>query len=355
MRAAIYHDRRDIRIEEIAEPSLASDEVLIDIAACGICGSDLHEYTDGPAAIPTEPHPVTGESAPTPFGHEFGGPVVAVGDAVEEVQPGDFVAVNPLFFCDACQYCEVGEYNRCMSPWGIGYSGPGGGFAEQLAVPSDRVVVMPDAVPPEYAALVEPFSVGLHAVRRGDVGPGDAVAVFGTGPIGLTVIQAAYAAGAREIFAVEPRDARRALAAAVGANQTFDPDSEDAVERINAETGDGVDVAFEVAGVAETLAGACQSVKRGGRVTVVSLFHGSIDWAPNVLTADEITVLGSRAYDNGPGGGREFNAVPRLFADGTLDPDAVISSRISLDHIVEEGFEALLDDGRDEVKILVEP
>ena len=350
MRAAVYYDQQDIRVEDVAEPEVGPDDVLIDIAACGICGSDLHEYTDGPTAIPTDPHPVTGEMAPTIIGHEFGGPVAAVGEHVNTVSPGDVVAANPLQYCGDCQYCNGGAYNRCTSPWGIGFSGAGGGFAEHIAVPHDRVVSMPETVPAAHAALIEPFSVGLHAVRRGEVTAGDAVAVFGAGPIGLTVIQSAHAMGARDIYAIEPQDARRALAKEVGATVTVDP-TQNAVGN----TIPPVDVAFEAAGVDASFRDACQVVKRGGCVTVVSLFHEQIEWSPNVLTADEITIRGSRAYDNGPGGGREFHLIPTLFADGTFDPAALISSRIDLADIVTDGFEALLEATRDDVKILVEP
>ena len=355
MRAALYYDRSDVRVEEIPDPTPGPGDVVIDIAACGICGSDLHEYTDGPSAIPTEPHPVTGASAPTPFGHEFGGTVSAVGDEVASVSQGDTVAVNPLFYCDECRYCVAGEYNRCIAPYGIGYSSGSGGFSERIAVPEDRVVQMPDGLPAAYAALVEPFSVGLHAVKRGTVEAGATVAVFGAGPIGLAVIQAAHVAGARDIYAIEPQARRRQIAPTVGATAVIDPTDLDAVDTITAASDGGVDIAFEVAGVEETFRNASDVVKRGGVVTVVSLFMHAFEWNPQVIVSDELTIRGSRAYDNGPGGGVEFNTVPRMMAEGSLDPEPLISSRIGLEEITSAGFEALLDDEGNEVKILVTP
>ncbi|MBP2249923.1 (R,R)-butanediol dehydrogenase/meso-butanediol dehydrogenase/diacetyl reductase [Halarchaeum solikamskense] len=356
MRAAVYHGREDVRVEEIEEPTVGDGDVLVEVAACGICGSDLHEYAAGPIFVPgEEPHPVSGETAPIPMGHEFGGTVTAVGNDVTDVDVGDVVAVNPILYCGDCRYCTAGRYHLCESLGFIGLSGGGGGFAEQIAVPREKVVSFPDSVSPAYAALVEPFSVGLHAVRNADFEAGDDVAVFGTGPIGLTVVQAARAAGARTVYAVEPQATRRDLAAEVGADVTLDPSATDALETLLAETDGGVDATFEVAGIEQTVRDAITAAKHDGSVTIVSIFEDDVAFDPNEIVLGERAIGGSTAYAAGPRGGVEFNAVPDMFADGTLDPDPLVSDRIALDDIVDDGFDALLDPDREAVKILVEP
>ncbi|GGM60378.1 (R,R)-butanediol dehydrogenase/meso-butanediol dehydrogenase/diacetyl reductase [Halarchaeum rubridurum] len=356
MRAAVYHGREDVRVEEIEEPTVGDGDVLVDVAACGICGSDLHEYAAGPITVPdAEPHPVTGERAPLPMGHEFGGRVAAVGSDVTDVAVGDTVAVNPVLYCGDCRYCTGGNYHLCESLGFVGLSGNGGGFAEQVAVPREKVVAFPDSVPAEHAALVEPFSVGLHAVRNADFEAGDDVAVFGAGPIGLTVVQAAVAAGARTVYAVEPQETRRDLAGEVGADVTLDPSAMDALDALLNATDGGVDATFEVAGIEATVRDAIAAAKHDGSVTVVSLFEEDVALDPNEIVLGERSVGGSAAYEAGPRGGVEFDAVPDMFADGTLDPEPLVSDRIALDDVVAAGFEALLDPERDAVKVLVEP
>lgn len=355
MQSAVFHGRKDIRVESIPEPSVGSDEVLIDVAACGICGSDLHEYVAGPIFIPDEePHPVTGETAPVPMGHEFGGEVVAVGDGVEDIAVGEVVAVNPIVYCGTCRYCEAGKYHLCESVGFVGLAGGGGGFSEQVAVPAEQAIPLPEGVPTEYSALVEPFAVGLHAVRNAEFEPGDSVAIFGTGPIGLTVVQAAAAGGAGTVYAVEPQDSRREMAAEVGADVPIDPTEGDAVETILEQSGGGVDATFEVAGISPTVRDAIATAKKDGSVTIVSIFEEHVEIDANAIVLGERSVGGTLAYEGGPRGDIEFGAVLDMFADGTLDPEPLITSRIDLDAVIDDGFEALLDDDREEIKILVE-
>lgn len=355
MRSAVFHGRDDIQVDEIAEPVVESDSVLIDVTAAGICGSDLHEYAAGPIFIPGDaPHPVTGETAPISMGHEFGGEVIEIGEDVDDIAVGDTVTVNPILYCGECRYCEDGSYHLCESGGFVGLSGGGGGFSEQIAVSSEQAIPVPDDVPAEYAALVEPFSVGLHAVRNAAFSAGDSVAVYGTGPIGLTVVQAAKAAGANPVYAVEPQDARRELAAEVGADKTLDPIETDAPEAIIEQSNGGVDATFEVAGIEQTVRDAIRSAKSDGSVTIVSIFEEPIEIEPNEIVLGERTVSGTLAYEGGPKSDVEFGAVIDMFADGTLDPEPLITSRIDLNEIVD-GFDTLLSGEHDEIKILVEP
>lgn len=356
MLAARYHGREDIRVEEIDGGNVGATQVRIDIDSCGICGSDLHEYTAGPIFVPEgEPHPVSGETAPIRMGHEFSGTIAEVGDSVTDLEPGDAVAINPILSCGECRQCQEGNYHICDSIGFVGLSGGNGGFAESAILDAEHAVPLGDGVPIEHGALVEPLSVGLHAVRRSGLQAGDAVAVFGSGPIGLAVIQCARAAGAGTIFVSEPRDARRERAADCGADELVDPSQTDAVEYITSNSDGGVDVAFEVAGVEASLNDAVESTVPSGRTTIVSIWEEEVSTHPNNIVLGERTVTGTLAYLGGPRADEEYGMVIDMLADGRLDPEPFITGRIGLEEIVDNGFERLIDPESDHVKILVKP
>jgi (R,R)-butanediol dehydrogenase / meso-butanediol dehydrogenase / diacetyl reductase len=356
MQAARWHGQRDIRVEETDEMSIGATDVRVEVDTCGICGSDLHEYAAGPIFIPEgEPHAVSGEKAPITMGHEFSGVVSEVGEDVEDLTEGDAVAINPILYCGECRQCREGNYHICDSGGFIGLSGGGGGFAESVVVSAEQAVPLGEDVPLEYGALIEPLSVGLHAVRRSGVSAGDTVAIFGSGPIGLSVIQCARAAGARQIFVSEPRSARRDRAADSGADHLIDPTEVDAVDEILSSTDGGVDAAFEVAGIEPTFNAALESTRPSGTITVVSIWEETVNMPPNTLVLGERTLTGTLAYLGGPRSNEEYGMVIEMLADGTLDPDPLITDRIDLDDIVDEGFESLLDEESDQVKIFVKP
>lgn len=227
MRAATYHDRKDIRVEDVEPKSVSGGQVCIDIDSCGICGSDFHEYTAGPIFVPgEEPHTVSQETAPIRMGHEFSGTISEVDESVTGLERSDAVAINPILYCGECRQCQEGNYHICDSVEFPKLSGGGGRFAESVVLDAEHAVTLGDDVPFEYGALVESLSVALHAVRRSGLCAGDAVAVFGAGQVGLAVIQCARAAGAVTIFVSEPRDARRERAADCGADNLIDPESD---------------------------------------------------------------------------------------------------------------------------------
>lgn len=353
MQAARYYGAGDVRVEEVNPRATGPNEVRIEVAACGICGSDLHEYADGPRGIPEEPHPVTGESVPITIGHELSGTVVEAGEEVENLSPGTDVVVNPIVWCGSCQYCDAGHYNRCEAGGFVGISGGGGGFSEELVVSAEKAVPIPDSVPVELAALAEPFTVGLHAINQSAFTTGDTVAVFGAGPIGLTTIQQLRAAGAGRIYVSEPQTARRERAGEHGADELIDPLEQDPVERIIDETG-GVDVAYEVAGIEVTVNQAIDVTKTGGDVTIISLFEDEVSIDPTAVVTRERTITGSSAFRGGPRSAEDLSVTLRRFATGELDPEPLVTSRLDLENI-DEGFQRLLDDGSDEIKVLIRP
>ncbi|WP_280537742.1 2,3-butanediol dehydrogenase [Halopenitus sp. POP-27] len=356
MKAARFHDTEEVRVEDVDQSPLDDSAVRIDIEVCGICGSDLHEYRAGPDFTPQEPHPRTGAQLPMTMGHEFSGVVSEIGSSVSRVAVGDRVTVEPNIPCGECRYCEDGEYNRCPDAVAIGFHTGSGGFAENAVAPEDHVHVLPDSVSLEDGALVEPLAVGLHAVRQSGLRIGDTAAVIGCGPIGLTAVRAAVAGGAKRVFVSEPNDSRRAVARELGADVAIDPMERDAVDVIRSETPDGVDVAFEFAGIDPAFNAAVRCTKRGGTVTVGSVSDSETTTDLNEVVTTERTIVGTNCYGFPPRSVRtEFDAIIRSLANGEIDTDPFITGRIDLDDVVEEGFESLLDADTEHVKILVEP
>ncbi|MBK5502777.1 2,3-butanediol dehydrogenase [Peribacillus sp. TH14] len=346
MKALRWHGVRDLRLDNIEEPTAEKDKVKIKVEWCGICGSDLHEYTAGPIFIPTEaPHPLSGGKAPIVLGHEFSGRVVEVGEEVTKVQVGDRVVVEPIYACGKCAACKQGTYNLCKKMGFYGLAGGGGGFSEYAAVPEAMLHKIPEVVSYEQGALVEPSAVALHAVRQSKLKVGDKAAVFGTGPIGLLVIEALKASGASEIYAVELSEQRRKKAEELGAIG-IDPSQCDPVEQIQKLTNGGVDVSYEVTGVPPVLSQAINSTQNGGETMIVSIFEKEASIHPQNIVLKERTINGIIGYRN------VFPAVISLMAQGYFPADRLVTKRIKLDDAIEEGFEALLKE-RNQVKILV--
>lgn len=175
------------------------------------------EYVGGSITIPDEPHPVTNEKLPTTIGHEVSGTVTEVGGDVD-IPVGTTAVVNPMGWCGDWRYCHEGTHHLCEAGGFVGLSG--GGFAENPVVSAEKVMPVPDGIPVDLAGLVEPFIVGVHAVKRSGLRAGDSAAVLGSGPIGATVVQAAVAAGADPVFVSEPRAARRSLASTTSSTGT---------------------------------------------------------------------------------------------------------------------------------------
>lgn len=349
MRAAVWHKARDLRVETVASPELRSaHDVRVKVAACGICGSDLHEYAAGPIFVPVgTPHPISGDMAPIIMGHEFAGEVVEVGSAVTRVKPGDRVAIEPILSPNRNGAYLMESYNLSPELGFHGLSGGGGGFSEYTVVGEHMVHVMPEGLSYEQGALVEPAAVALHAVRQSRLRAGDTAAVFGAGPIGLMVIEALKAAGAAQIFAVELSAARRAKAAELGAI-ALDPETGDAVAKIAEQSGGGgVDFAFEVTGIPAVLKQCIHATHPGGEIVVVSIWEGEASFNPNDLVIKERTMRGIIAYRN------VYPAVMALMQRGFFRAEDLVTDRIGLDAVVENGFERLLAD-KSQIKILVQ-
>lgn len=345
MKALRWHGVKNLKLENIEEPTAQKDKVKIKVEWCGICGSDLHEYTAGPIFIPTETHPLSGDKAPIVMGHEFSGRVVEIGEDVTKVQVGDRVVVEPIYACGVCEACKQGKYNLCEKMGFYGLAGGGGGFSEYAAVPEVMLHKIPENVSFEQGALVEPSAVALYAVRQSALNVGEKAAVFGAGPIGLLIIEALRAAGATEIYVSEVSEERKQKAAEFGAI-VLDPKEVDVVKEIRRRTNGGVDVSFEVSGIDAVLTQSINSTKIGGQAMIVSIFEKKASIHPNDIVLNERIVTGIIGYRD------IFPAVISLMAQGYFSAEKIITKRIKLDEVIEEGFEALLKE-RSQVKILV--
>lgn len=349
MKAARWHKARDLRIEDVAVPEAAPGKVKIRVEWAGICGSDLHEYVAGPIFVPvTAPHPVSGDVAPITMGHEFSGEVVAIGEGVARVAPGDRVVIEPILACGHCDACLHGKYNICESLGFHGLSGGGGGFAEFTTVGERWVHKMPEGLSFEQGALVEPAAVALHAVRMSSLKAGGKAAVFGAGPIGLLLIEALRVAGASEIYVVELSPQRAAKALELGARAAIDPSKEDAAARLRELSVGGVDVAFEVTGVPAVLQQCIDATHYEGETIIVSIWEKPASFQPNTVVLKERSMKGIIAYRD------IFPAVMELMVQGYFAADKLVTKRIALEDIVAEGFETLVNE-KSQIKILVRP
>lgn len=344
MRAARFHDNQDIRVEEIDAPEPGSGDILVDVDACGICGSDVSEYHDGPRMPAATPYTM---------GHELGGTVAETGGGVD-IDVGTEIVLSPLIACGECWCCDEAKYNLCQNLTVIGAQRQGA-YAEQVVAPVENAVPLPAEVSTDMAAVAEPFAVAFHGLRQSPFESGHTVLVVGMGPIGLGLVQLARNAGADRIYASGHRGARRQLAGECGADAVIDPRETDPVDLIREETGKGVDVAYEVAGNKDALETAVGSTKSRGHTTILGVFKAPIEFNAQALVNPERSVNGSAAYQTGPLSDRDFGPVIDKFAAGKLEPEPLVTSRIDLEDIEEKGFDPLGDSESGEVKVLVKP
>lgn len=344
MKAAVFHNAKDIRFEEVKVKEVGKGQVKVKVAWAGICGSDLHEYNAGPIFIPKDaPGPLTNEQAPLTMGHEFAGVVEEVGEGVENLIPGDKVVINPLI--------TGGKHDKVLYDMYKGFTfvglGADGGFADYAVVSEKNIVKINADTSLEIGALVEPTAVALQSIRESELQFGETVAVFGTGPIGLLTIIAARAAGAKDIFAFDLSEQRLDKAKEVGATHIVNSGKQDPIEYIHNYYPDGVDRTFEVAGVPITVEQSIGVTRPRGMVTIVSIFEEPIPFNPMRLTASGVRISSSLAYEPDI-----FEATIKMIESGQIDPTPVITDRIELDQIVNHGFEKLLND-KTQSKILV--
>lgn len=352
MKAALWYNKNDIRVEEIDEPKVSKGNVKIKVKWCGICGSDLHEFLGGPIFIPVgQPHPLSKNEAPVVLGHEFSGKVVEVGDGVKNFKAGDRVVVEPMVVCGECPACKEGKYNLCSALGFHGLCGSGGGLAEYTVFPEEYVHKLPDSMTYEQGALIEPMAVALHSIRIANFNVGDTAIVLGSGPIGLATIECLKSAGAKLVVVLQRKSIRQEYAKRAGADVVLDPNVVDIAEEVKKLTGGvGVDFAFETTGAKIGFDTGLNSLKYNGTMVITSIWEGDVTFNPNDLVFTEKKIVGTLAYRH------EFPATMALMNDGRIKADGYITKKVYLDDIVDEGFGTLTGpDKKKQVKILVTP
>ncbi|WP_040982344.1 2,3-butanediol dehydrogenase [Oceanobacillus jeddahense] len=343
MKAAVWYNKKDIRVEERELKKLDSKDVKIKVAWTGICGSDLHEYAHGPIQIPTnKPDPLTQNTAPLTMGHEFAGVVEAVGSDVTNVEAGERVTVNP-----SVTYRRKPDYVDVYD----GYAAIGlhtdGGFADFVVVKEHNVFHLPENLSLEEGALVEPMAVGLQSVKEASLTIGETAVIIGAGPIGLLILIAAKAAGASNIIVADLSEERLKIASEIGATHIINSGEIEPVEKVRELIPGGADAVFEVAGAEPAFNQALQMAKLRGRVTIVSIIGKPIAFTPMDITKTGVTINSVFAYEF-----KTFKETIDLMSSGRLKPQAVVTDKIELSNIVEQGFEALSND-KSQAKILV--
>ena len=350
MKAAVWYEKGDIRIEDKPIPEPGPGEVRLKVKACGICGTDLHEYRDGPFLIPRKPHPLTGRAGgPIILGHEYAAVVDALGPEVSGVAPGDRVTVNPLIYCGKCTYCLKGQPNMCLK-LGTGGLASDGAFAEYTVVPSYGLYPLPEKVSDDAGAFVEPVAVATHAVKRARLELGQSVAVIGAGPIGLLVAQVCRAAGASQVFVVEPMEARRNLAARLGATAVVDPTEADPGKWIAGLTDNlRADVAIDCVGNQASFDTAVKATGRRAVICIAGMALKPVEVSFMRLWGHEKELTFTSGYEN------EFPAAIALLNNNQINTADMITGNIGLDDLVSEGLEALSSQSGNHIKILVHP
>ena len=348
MRAARWHARGDVRVEDVPVPNVGPGEVLLRVSWCGICGTDIEEYSVGPVVIPVDrPNALTGQKAPITLGHEFSGTVAVVGPGVTDLAVGDRVVPEICHFCGECWYCRHHQYALCESWVAVGLHGDGG-LAEFVRVPARMCVRLPDAIPDDEAALIETTEVAVRAVRKAGVRLGDSVVVVGDGAVGLITLQVARAAGATRVVLVGHRPGRLDLGRTLGATAVLDSRDPGWLEAVRALTdGRGADAAIECGGRPEAIADAISATRKGGRVVLLAVIGTPIPLNTWPIVEGERTIIGSvqHHFDD------DLPVAVELIASGAVKVGPLISRRISLENVVAEGLAA--EPSPTDIKVLV--
>ena len=353
MMAAVWHGRRDIRVERFPDPGQpAPDQVRVQVSWCGICGTDLEEYLFGPLFIPADkPNPLTGRTAPMVVGHEFVGVITETGSLVNDLSIGDHVAIDTLLHCGECYFCQQHLVQLCKKLAIMGLS-TDGGLAEFVNAPRYMCFKYPATLPDAHAALAEPASVSVRAVRRSRLTAGEMVAIIGAGTVGLLTLQVAKAMGAGKVVVLEPAENRRAVALELGASAAIDPSGNDPVKTVQDMTGGlGADVVLECAGLVSTMQLAPLLARKRGRVVLVGLHDAPVPLQLFPVVTGEQEIIGSfsHVYDE------DFGAAVELLSAGKITAEPLITARISLKDLVTHGLEELAASKNRHLKILVSP
>jgi len=315
MKALVLENYHRLVYKEVPEPPVGPKEVLIEVRACGICGSDVHGL-DGSSGrrIP-----------PVIMGHEASGLIARVGSQVPGWQEGERVTFDSTIYCGTCYFCRRGAINLCDDRRVLGVScadyRQDGAFADYVAVPAHVLYRLPEGLSFEQAAMVEALSIAVHALERTPVSLNDSAVVVGAGTIGLLMVQALRQAGCGQIIAVDLDPTRLKLACRLGADKGLQADTSDVLAQVLDHTaGRGADLAFEVVGLTPTLKLATQCLRKGGALTLVGNLSPTTEFLLQSVVTRELTLYASCASRG------EYPACLDMLARGAINVDALISA-----------------------------
>ncbi|MBW7476107.1 alcohol dehydrogenase catalytic domain-containing protein [Paenibacillus oenotherae] len=338
MKAVYVDDAYKVVVKDVEIPELSANEVLIKVKVAGICGSDIHTYKGL--------HPF--RKPPVIIGHEIAGEVVKLGEAVTKLQLGDRVTVEPQTGCGTCEYCLTGKINYCANRGAPGIGNWYGAMAEYFTAPEQMVFKLPDSMSYEQGVLVEPFAVGVHAVRKAAIEVGDKVAVLGAGPIGLLAMAAAKAAGATTIMVTDVMDYALESAVQMGATHTLNiMNKPEWMAEAKGIIGGEFDKVLIAAGVPGIIDQSLVLLRKGGRIVTIAMFHGTQTFDIHNLQNQEKEIVGCMTYTR-----EDTITAIDLIGAGALNEEAIISHRLSYEQAAE-GFR-LVDKKEDSsLKVLV--
>lgn len=336
MKAAVLRGSEDIRTENVSDPRVETDGVIIRVKACGVCGSDLHVYKE-------EGH------EGTIFGHELSGDVVEVGPGVSDIRVGERVTAVGFRPCGQCFWCRQGKFHRCSDMALLGYQMPGA-MAELVSIPfaalGRNVFRLPEALTYEEGATVEPLSISLFSVKRAQPGEKDTAVVLGAGVIGLGAVQVLKAMGVSKVLVTGRRTSRLQAAKACGADLVVDAAGEDVLNAVmEATSGFGADIVVECAGSPDTFKQAIDMVRGGGKVMLVGIFEKPFAWEPRQVITKNITLIGCL--------GGNFPGAIDLIESGKVNTRPFVTHRFSLDN-AGEAFRVQLKNP-DAIKVMILP
>jgi len=316
MKRLVIPEPNKAKIEEVEIPEPDSDEVLLRIAYCGICGSDLHAYQDK--------HPFI--SLPATPGHEFSAIIEKLGNHVSNLQKGEKVTVEPSLTCGECYNCRIGRYNICENLRVMGCQGDGA-MAEYLVVPSEKVIPIPERLSLLDASLSEPVAVGVHAAKRAGNLFNKNVVIIGAGMIGLSVLASVVKAGAENITIIDLSDWRLEKASQLGATKTINATNINSVKEINNDKSyEGIDVVFECVGIENSIRDAIEIVRKGGKIIVIGVFGEEAEVQMAYVQDRELELIGSLMYIR-----RDFTDAVKMLANKEIPSDLFISKKFPLE------------------------
>ena len=350
MKAAVMYGKRDIRIEEAERPDPSPDEILLEVATVGICGTDASEYSRGPAMFPIDVrNEITGHVGPMIPGHEFSGTVAGVGERVTGFAMGDLVTSGAGISCGVCPQCLKGRTNLCVRYNSVGLE-RNGALAEFVTVPASACLNLADKkLSADVAALAQPMSIAIHAMRRGGLVSGDEVLLIGTGGIG-TFLTLAASSQEVDLTVADLQEGRLSIASLLGANHTVRVnDAAPLVDQLGGPS--SFDVVYECSGVPQPLQAALELVRPGGRVVAVGIPKGEIPINVNRLVLQEKELVGTLAHAFPS----DFPSAVEVLESSTELLSVIAPDVLPLEDLVQHGFEPIVEGSQGRIKSLFSP